>query len=421
MGQSKEFLRVGRTGKAPALFVTAMVLVGISSVSVADTSMEKRLQRLEQNFQRLQQRVERQDKVIAKQQDTIAEQRNRLQEQAHSTEYKPKKDAASEWWQGVEMSGVIELEAGYVDPYAGEHESDLVVATAEIGIAAQITDWVAGEITLLYEEDDTDLEVDVASITIANAERTPFSFTAGQTYVPFGAFETGAISDPLTLEIGETRETIARIGFETRGWSGSVFAFNGDVDADAEDDVDQFGANLGFTAEFGEDANAAVGISYISSLGDSDSLQDVLITTSPGTHTGAWSAFANVNLGSWTFIGEYLSATEEFGVGTLAYNGSGAKPSAWNLEMDYGFNIFGRPASIAFAYQGTDEALGLGLPETRYLLAASTELDDNTTISLEWAHDRDYGASDTATTVDGVITGTGNSADTITLQLAVEF
>jgi len=31
--------------------------------------------------------------------------------------------------------------------------------------------------------------------------------TAGQLYVPFGAFETGLISDPLTLEIGETRES----------------------------------------------------------------------------------------------------------------------------------------------------------------------------------------------------------------------
>ncbi len=419
------FLKIENECKANILFVVAVVLVGISTVSVADTTTEQRLQRLEQNLQILQQRVEYQDRLIAQQQNTIAQQSDRLRQKArpveHPVEHKSEKGSKSNWWQGVEMSGLIEIEAGYVDQYVGEHESDLVVSTAEIGIAAQITDWVAGEMILLYEEDDTDLEVDIATITIANAEYTPFSFTGGQRYLPFGAFETRAVSDPLTLEIGETRETAVQIGFKTGGWLGSVFAFNGDVDANGDEKIDQFGANLGFAWELSTDANVAVGISYISSLGDSDSLQDVLITSSPGSHTGAWSVFASANLGNWKFIGEYLSATEEFDIGTFVYNGDGAKPSAWNLELDYGFNVFGKPASIAFAYQGTNEALGLELPETRYLLAASAELDDNTTISLEWAHDRDYGTSDTATTVDGVIAGTGNSADTITLQLAVEF
>ena len=65
------------------------------------------------------------------------------------------------------------------------------------------------------------------------------------------------------------------------------------------------------------------------------------------------------------------------------------------------------------AYQETDEAVALELPEERLSAAISVEVMDNTTLSLEWAHDDDD------STADG---GTGASGgDTVTGQLAVEF
>jgi hypothetical protein len=418
MGSSFKSIRLS---PVPALLTASIALGGSASLSAGDISTDERLRLLEVSLQRLQQKVDRQDMVIAKQQGTITRQRNQLEHKIESARQQNSSKGDSGWWQGVEMSGVIELEASASDPYEGVSSSDLVVATAEIGIAAQINDWVAGEISLLHEEDDTDLEVDVATITIANQDKTPFFFTGGQTYVPFGVYETGAVSDPLTLELGETRETVAQVGFETGGWSGSVFGFNGDVDSDGDDQVEQFGANLGYAAEFGNGASATFGVSYISSLGDSDSLQGVIITSNPGSYTGGASAFASISSGPWTLLGEYLTATEEFDSTTLAYDGDGAKPSAWNLELDYETHLFGMPTSFALAVQGTNQALGLELPETRYLLAASAEVYDNTTLSLELAHDEDYGSGDSAANTDGAVAGTGKSADTLTLQLAVGF
>jgi len=416
--------------------IAISILFSSWSVVASGLTTEQRLELLEKNFQMLQKQIAAQEGTIARQERVIADQRKalhhqseRLEETEQRTAEQKEGDGLGEWWRGVEMSAVVEVEAGYTDPYAGGHESDVVVATAEIGISAQVSDWVAGEITLLYEEDDTDLEIDVATITIANAEQTPLFFTAGQAYVPFGVYETGAVSDPLTLEIGEARETVAQVGFEYEGWTGSVFGFNGDVDRGGDDQIDGFGANLGFEVEFGEESGAAFGLSCINSLGDSDALQDILITMEPGSHTGCWEAFAALNLGAWTFMGEYLSAAEDFSAGTLGYNGHGTKPAAWNLELDYGFSMFGMPASFALAYQGTHEALGLELPERRYLVALSAEVYEHTTLSLEWAHDRDYSTGDMASVVDGddadalpdVIGGTGKSADSITLQLALEF
>jgi len=147
MGSSN---RITRLRPVSALLVASMALMASTSVSAAVLSTDERLRLLEANLQKLQQKVNRQDKVIASQQNTIVRQRSQLQRQIdHVNEKSKSSSGLGEWWQGVEMSGVIELEASASDPYEGSETSDVVVATAEIGIAAQINDWAAGEIVLI--------------------------------------------------------------------------------------------------------------------------------------------------------------------------------------------------------------------------------------------------------------------------------
>lgn len=321
------------------------------------------------------------------------------------------------WFQHVEIGGVLEVEAGYNDPDSGGSSSDIAVATAEIGIAAQINDWVAGEITLLYEEDDTDLEVDVAMISIADPDG-PWFVSAGQQYVPFGTYETNLVSDPLTLEIGETRETAVVGGIASGGFVGGLYVFNGDLARRGEDQIDALGAFAGFSHE-GEDHAFAVNIGYISDIGDADGLQDAIqdnIDTAMvdyDDHVAGVTLDAKVTTGPFTFIAEYTMAVDSFHVNELAFKGSGAQPSAFNLEAGYSFTLVGRDATVAVAYQETDEAVALGLPERRIAAAISVDVMENTAVSFEWAHDDDYSAADG---------GTGTSGgDTVTAQLAVEF
>ena len=103
------------------------------------------------------------------------------------------------WFERTQIAGLIELEAAYQRPYAGPSASDLSLATLELGLQTQVSAWVEAGITLLYEEDATPLEVDIAYLSLGNPERSPYSLSAGQVYLPFGAFETHMISDPLTL------------------------------------------------------------------------------------------------------------------------------------------------------------------------------------------------------------------------------
>lgn len=367
--------------KQKAITAAIAAAIGWQGTALADPTMEERISGTEQRIKYLEQRV-------------------RDQEQTMQGNDKG----------GIELSALIEVEASRSDPYEGDTSSDIALATAEIGLAGQITDAVSGEITLLYEGETTD--VDVASITIAPSESF-WSVTAGQIFVPFGSFESNMVSDPLTLEIGETRERAVQLDFGSDALAASVYAFNGTNKQNdgADDKIDNFGATFGYAVE-NDSFGFSASIGYINDIGDSDSLQGGLGTNDIRDHVPGQTMSAILTTGPFTVIGEYVSASDEFQAAELAFNGEGAQPEAWNIEAGYSFDLAGKGATVALGVQGTGEALALELPKTRTLATLSVGIMDNTTLAFEYSQDKDYDVSEG---------GTGNTASTLTAQLAVEF
>ncbi|HPE78593.1 MAG: LbtU family siderophore porin [Chromatiaceae bacterium] len=388
----------------------AMAAVFTCSGGASAGTIDDELAAIKARLKQLEQHVHAQNEVIR-------EKDRQIEALVSNPQIREQREGGGGWFQRVEISGVLEVEAGYNDPDSGGSSSDISLATAELGIAAQINDWVAGEITLLYEEDDTDLEVDVATITIADPDG-PWFVSAGQQYVPFGTYETNLVSDPLTLEIGETRETAIVGGIESGGFVGGLYVFNGDLARRGEDQIDAFGAFAGFSHE-GENHGFAVNLGYISDIGDADGLQDTIqdniniAVVDYDDHVAGVTLDAKVTTGPFTFIAEYTTAVDSFQANELAFNAAGAQPSAFNIEAGYSFTLVGRDATVAVAYQETDEAVALGLPEKRVAVALSVDVMENTALSFEWAHDDDYSAADGGTGASG--------GDTVTAQLAVEF
>ena len=336
-------------------------------------------------------------------------------EKSRRTEEIPKAEDNRGVERSTELSGLVEVETGSTDSANGGAESDLSVSTVELGLNAQVTPWVNGHVLILFEEDETDPpEIDEAIVTLANPGASPWSLAAGRMYVLFGNYDSALISDPLTLEIGETRETAVQAGWGAGNFQALAWAANGDTNDGGNEHIDLFGVGLDYGVEGGEDQlGYALGLSCISNLADSDSLQETV--TDPDNLTDAvagWSAHAALHWKTFTLIGEYLAAADDFDAADLAFNGAGARPSAWNLEVDYGFELAGREAGVAVAWQRTEEALALELPETRWLAALSVGIHDQTTLALECAHDEDYSVDDG---------GSGEDTDTVTLQLAVAF
>ncbi len=294
------------------------------------------------------------------------------------------------------FSGALEIEASYTDPDSGNSSSDLVVATAELGAEAVIAENLSATLTLLYEEDDTDLEVDVAVLTYTQG---PLTFVLGQDYMPFGNYSTALVNDPLAIDFGEARETALVARYENGPLLGAIYLFNGDQDEDGRDRINNFGLRIGFSGD-----GFKVGADYISNLADSDGLQDNDYGYATGVDAvDGSSLYGELELGAVQIFAEYLTALDELGV-----DGNNSEPSAAQLEVALTSGNF----TYALSYQQTDEALFLDLPEERVSVGMSTEVLGGLGLGVELTFDEDYSVSDG---------GTGDSTNSLVLQLSAEF
>lgn len=316
----------------------------------------------------------------------------------------------NQWLTGVKLYGLLQVEAQYRQDYGDIDTSDIVVDEMDLGIEAQVNKWAKADIIFIYEEDSTPLGIDEAFLTLGNTEESPLYLAVGQMYVPFGSFESYMVSDPLTVDLAETSEKAVKIGFETSGLYGSVYLFNGATQNDENNTIDHYGANIGFAQE-GEGFSYDAGINYISDMGDTDTLGEVLEGVDDYDYVEGIGGYLNLNFGAASLYAEYMTALDEFSAENIAFKGYGAQPAAWNVEAAYTMNL-GYETTLAFAYQGTEESVALGLPKTRLMGLISVALNDNTWVSFEYALDEDYDEDDQ---------GTGKDGQSAILQLGVEF
>ena len=330
----------------------------------------------------------------------------------------------------ITINGLLEFGAAYqsIDMKDGGHEkdSDLCMTTVQLGIAAEVNDWVNAEMVLLYEDptfdnDETSVDIDEAFITIGNTEKIPAFLKAGKMYVPFGALfehfpDDPFLDTPLTVMLGEVLEKAVLIGAEWKGFTVSAYTYNGDVEEDSSSDnvIESYGfdANYAFENEtYGLDM--LIGGSYISNIADSDCSMEGALVGDIEDYVGGADAYFHVGYQGIFLDAEYMAATEEFGHGEL-YTGSdgnaAARPEVWNFEIGYNYNWW-RNLEIALKYAGSSDCGGLGLPEDRYGINFNQEIFDNTILSVGYMYD-EYDDND----ADG-----RDTRDLVFGQLAVEF
>lgn len=312
---------------------------------------------------------------------------------------------ASAWPGNLSISGAVEVEAGttsmdFENPATADtDESDVDLAKVEVGLEAKIAKYVTGEVVFLYE--GAGVDVDEGFITLGAEEDMPFYFKAGKFVVPFGNFESHFISDPMTLELGETNEGAAVVGFANDFMDVSAGAFNGDIDETGDDDtIGSFVAGATFSLPF-----ASFGASYISTIAEGGLEDD--IAGGPGTlqeHVAGYSAFASVNFNEMIFIeAEYVAAADEFQAGELSFDGGKRfEPKAWNLELAWAATD---DLEAAVRCEGSDDG-GDWIPETQYGVVVSYGIFDNTSVAVEYL--RGEFEND-------------DERDAFTAQLAIEF
>jgi len=313
------------------------------------------------------------------------------------------------------VGGVIEMEGTHGSTFADVDSSDLALAKVELALDAAPTDYVSAHVVLLYEDDGNEnIVLDEAFATLGNTEKNPVYLQVGRWALPFGGFDSDMNTSPLTKKLGETKESAALLGAAWSDFTVEGFVYNGDSQKTGTDDkIDQWGVAFNFATE-GDHSAYSAGASYLRNIADSDPLTTGLgnnATTLNGYISGieghAAATYRNI-----TLRGGYLTATKSFQTGELAFNGTGAKPSAWNLEAAFATSINDKDLTIAATVQGTEQALALSLPETRLGGTVSLGVAESAALTFEYLRDKDYSTSDG---------GTGNDAHTATVVLAVEF
>ena len=383
-----------------------LCLVAVSAR--ADDAIASDMERLRQEILNLKHKIERLEKSRIPLNRALEQE---IQEKAdEAADKEARQEPETPWTERIRFNALIEAEASYADTPEGT-DSDLVISTVELGVDAQINDWVNGHVLVLYEQDATDPpEIDEAIITIANLERSPWSLALGRQYVPFGNYDSHMVSDPLTLEIGETRETAAQLGFVKGDFHALLYGFRGETD----EGLESLGVNLGWLHEAeGADTGYSLEVSWTSNLADSNSLRDLIERPGPlEKRVAGLGLAASVSLAHWKFIGEYLGAVSAFDPLDLAFDKRGARPQASNLEAAYLFHLFDRETFVALAWQHSRDALALELPEDRYLATLGMEIFTDISLALEYSHDRDFARN---------AGGSSDSSYVFTLQLAASF
>ena len=296
------------------------------------------------------------------------------------------------------------LEAEYqINRSQGKTEKGGYLSTAALGTTFKPNEKLEFNGSLLYEEDiagvATKLELDEAYGTWHALPKDKLDLMLGKKYLPFGRFDSKMLSDPLTLELGETRtNTTLQANHKQGNITTAAYLFKGKapkLNSNAEH-KHGYGASLRY-----EHANTQAGIDYISNLGEAHKLNTA--RKIPGVALHAAKQINKVTLSA-----EHLSAIKSLQIGDLDNEGDGgltnkAKPSASHIEASIDLN---KDRSLALAWNRTKQANALELSKQAYGIAYQQPVFKKLNGGIELMQNKAY---------DNI------KSKSLTLQVAYEF
>ena len=353
--------------------------------------------------QQLMEMIQQQQRAIEKLQKKLEE----TQAAQAAAGDKSKSDGGSDFISEnkLKIGGELEFEVTNTESFTADtNTSDASLAKATVYFEAQphemLQTYIAG---VFKEENGSEIDLDEGWVKFGETDVVPAYVKAGNFVVPFGAFNTNMLSDPLGLTLAETAENPVQVGYSVGGLSGSVFAFNGDTQEIGEGDhFDDFGANLAYSTEV-SGASIDLGLSYIRALGESDTIEGAMgsATAMSGDNVSGIGLNAMFTSGPFTAIFEYITATDDFDSGDVAFNGTNAQPEAYQFEVGYTTSLLEKELVLAATYQTSEESQALGIAEEQYGVAATYSYLPGLAIGVEFMHQEDYSSSDGGTGLDG--------------------
>ncbi len=132
--------------------------------------------------------------------------------------------AAMQAWKGSELNGTIGRRLFY--PSNG---TAVAATTADLYVLANLTSWSQAFISVEGGLNGYPTQFSQAFVTVGDLTKTPFYATAGETYLPFGAFQgNGLVTNTLATNAFEsTQLNQLDLGFGQDGLNTTLAVFNG--------------------------------------------------------------------------------------------------------------------------------------------------------------------------------------------------
>lgn len=354
----------------------------------------------------------------------------------------------------LELSGALEAQGIINQPFKGQSNNTIDLTRGEFDTLAYISPGITGLMSFTYDNSPLPPNIQGSGqrfansrlflrrgfVTVGDLGVTPFYFSVGQMFAPFGRYNTQMLSNPMTATIGQTLNRIALLGFYNDGLYAEGYVFRGDAAVGPSNNINNGGANIGYQYN-GNDWGFGLGAGYIRDLADSLGIQKTGAASNMFQGFGFNSATESlhdlvpgadlhgaIHVAKVTLIGEYVGATSSFNANDLSFesgrnrhrffpffnhpfnpfihhNGRhhfgfprelhGARPQAVHLEGDYSFKIVNRfPAVFSLAFDRSWQALGLNVPEKSYTADLNMSFFKNTIETLEYRHDINYSTND---------------------------
>lgn len=292
----------------------------------------------------------------------------------------------------LEFGGAIETEINRINSDSSGNSSDLFISKIKFNIDAEISDKIDAAIEFEAKKIGTakqsDLGVAEAELNLDLGNGT---LTIAYNSLPFGVYDTEAISDALTESLAETEQAFIMYSTETdSGIQFSGYLFNGDVD-DGSDGINDIGISVSVAQD-----NWTAGADIISNIGDSDSLGDL---TNPAVDddVAGLAVYGSFSTGNLTFMAEHVTALDEFSSGDAA----GLEPSATHFEVSMDL---GNDQLVALSLSSSDDAEGVIDYENQTAIVYNTSVMEHVGLSVEYVNAEEYnGNKDTGVIAELVV------------------
>ena len=343
----------------------------------------------------------------------------------------------------IELSGALEAQGVINRPFRGRANNSIDLTRGEFDTLAYFSRAITGLMSFTYDNSPLPPNIQGSGQRVANSRLylrrgfvtvgdlgiTPFYFSVGQMYAPFGRYNTEMLSNPMTVTIGQTLNRIALIGFYDDGLYSEGYVFKGDAATGTPRTVNNGGVNVGYQYS-GNDWGFGLGAGYIRDISDSLGIQKTGADFNSfqgfgfSNHTESLQQLvpgddfhAAIHISKLTLIGEYIGSTAPFNQNDLSFESDvhrrfifrqagrhhgfdgfplqGARPQALHLEGDYGFKLVDRfPSVFSLSFDRSWQALGLNVPEKSYTADLNMSFFKNTIETLEYRHDINYPGCD---------------------------